>query len=154
MVYRWQGWTTAVISDSRVGHGPPQLGVHEQAPLVAPITSEDITEGTVTKHHPRLLSVPWELTHTLLLPLPNALSTVLISLRFITTSQGPATRSSLHHHPVGPGYSQEPSNQALTTSPAHCLLLPGNTLSTLIKGITACSHWGKRHKISKLPCQK
>ena len=43
------GQTTAVISDSRGGHGLPPLGIHEQAPLVAPVISEDtIEEGIMT----------------------------------------------------------------------------------------------------------
>ena len=60
MVYRWQGQTTTVITDSRGGHGPAQLGVPEQAPLAAPIISE---EGTAIEHYLLLLSLPWELTH-------------------------------------------------------------------------------------------
>ena len=72
-------------------------------------------------------------------------------LRLITASQGPATRRSLCHLPVGPCCCQEPSNQTLTTTPAHCFLLPGNTLSTM--GITACSHQRKRQQMSELPCQ-
>ena len=64
MIHRWQGQTTIVITDSRDGHDPLPLGVHEQAPLAAPVTSEDTTEeGFVTKHHLLLLSLPWELTH-------------------------------------------------------------------------------------------
>ena len=52
MVYRWQGKATTVISDSRGGCGLPPLGVSEQAPLVAPITSEgSIEEGTVNEYH-------------------------------------------------------------------------------------------------------
>ena len=45
------GETTAVISDSRGGRGPP--------PVASPVTSE---EGTVTRHYLLLLSLPWELT--------------------------------------------------------------------------------------------
>ena len=45
---------------ARDGHGPPLLGVQEQAPPVDPVTSEFGTEeGTATKHHPLLLSLPW-----------------------------------------------------------------------------------------------
>ena len=63
MAYRWQGQTTKVISDSRGGHGPPPLGVPEQAALAVPITSEDTTEeGIVTEHHLLLLSLSWEHT--------------------------------------------------------------------------------------------
>ena len=51
MVYRWQGQTTAVISDSRGGCGLPPLECHEQTTLVAPFTSEGTTEeGIVTEH--------------------------------------------------------------------------------------------------------
>ena len=58
------GQTSTVISDSRGGHCPPPLGVYEQAPLAAPVTSEGTTEeGTVTEYHLLSLSHPWE--HTL-----------------------------------------------------------------------------------------
>ena len=60
MLYRWQGQTTTVITDSRGGHGPLPLGVPKQAPLVAPITSE---EGIAIEHRLLLLSLLWELTH-------------------------------------------------------------------------------------------
>ena len=137
MVYRWQGQTTTVISDTRSGHGPPPLGVREQAPLVAPIISEGTTEeGTATEHHLLLLSLPWELTHPI-----NA--TAKCSRQNLNLPEahyhfpGPATRSSLNHLPAGPCYCQEPSNQALTTTSAHCLLLPGDTPSTLPRGYTA-----------------
>ena len=64
MVYRWQGQTTAVISGSRSGHDVPTLGVHHQAPLAVPGTSEGTTEeGTVTEHNLLLFSLPWEFTH-------------------------------------------------------------------------------------------
>ena len=70
VAYRWERQTT-LIADSRGGHGMPPLGVPEQAPLVAPITSE---EGTAIEYYLLLLSLPWELT--LLLTLPNALGTL------------------------------------------------------------------------------
>ena len=55
---------TRVISDSRGGHGPPPLGLHEVAPLVDLINSEGTTEeGIATKQHLLLLSFPWELRH-------------------------------------------------------------------------------------------
>ena len=60
MVYRWQGQTTAVVTDSRDGHGPLPLGVPEQAPPEAPIASEEVI---VIKHKLLLLSLPWELIH-------------------------------------------------------------------------------------------
>ena len=73
MVYRWWVQTTAVISDSRGGHGPPPLGIPEQKPLAAPTNSEGTTEeDVVTEHHLLLLSFHWEHT-TLLLPWPNSL---------------------------------------------------------------------------------
>ena len=41
----------------------PPLGICEQAPPIAPITSEvSKGEGTATMHHPLLLSLPWEHT--------------------------------------------------------------------------------------------
>jgi len=60
MVCRCPGQSTAVISDFRGGCGLPPLGVPEQPPLVAPVTSQ---EGTVIKHYLLLLSFPWELTY-------------------------------------------------------------------------------------------
>ena len=54
------GQTSTVITDSRDGHGLLPIGVHEQAPPVVPITSE---EGIAIKHKLLLLSLPWELTH-------------------------------------------------------------------------------------------
>ena len=54
------GQTTAVITDSRDGHGLLPVGVPEQAPPAVPITSE---EGIAIKHKLLLLSLPWELTH-------------------------------------------------------------------------------------------
>ena len=60
MVYRWQGQTTAVITDSRDSRVPLPLGVPERTPPAVPITSE---EGIAIKHKLLLLSLPWELTH-------------------------------------------------------------------------------------------
>ena len=52
------GQTTSYL-DSRGGHCPPSLEVHEKAMLAAPITSVGTTEESiVTKHHPLLLSLP------------------------------------------------------------------------------------------------
>ena len=87
----WWGQTTAVITDSRGGGGPLSLGVCEQPPFAAPVTSE---QGFVIEHYLLLLSLPWELTH------PAAVTAkcsghLEICLRLITTSQGSATRSSL-----------------------------------------------------------
>ena len=62
-IYRWQGQTIAVISDSGDGHDPPPLGVCEQAALAAAVTSEGTTEeGTVTEYHLLWLSNPWDHT--------------------------------------------------------------------------------------------
>ena len=41
MVCKWRGQTTAVITDFRGGRGLLPLGVPEQAPHVAPVTSEE-----------------------------------------------------------------------------------------------------------------
>ena len=54
------GQTTTVITDSRGRQGLLPLGAPEQAPLAAPIPSE---EGTAIKHYLLGLSLPWELTH-------------------------------------------------------------------------------------------
>ena len=64
VVYSWWGQTTTVITDSRGGHGPPPLEVHQQAPLTALITSEGTTEeGIATECHQLLLSLLWKPTH-------------------------------------------------------------------------------------------
>ena len=130
MVYRlWQQTSTA-ISDSREERGPPPLGVHEQAPPKSPVTSEvGREEGTDTKYHLLLLSLPGN-AHTLPLPLPNAPVTAYTCPTVTITSQVPATRSRLHYPPMGPCHCQRPINQALATSLAHCLHLPGSTYST------------------------
>ena len=50
---------TAVISETRGRHDLPPPGVCEQAPSMAPITSEDgKKEGTAIENHPLLLSLP------------------------------------------------------------------------------------------------
>ena len=55
------GENTAVIPDSRGGHGLPLLGIPEQKTLASPPTSEGTTEkDIVTKHYLLLLSLPWE----------------------------------------------------------------------------------------------
>ena len=57
------GKTTAVITDSRGGHGPPPRGIPEGEPLAAPTTSEGTTEKDITmEHHLLLLSLPWKQT--------------------------------------------------------------------------------------------
>ena len=64
MVCRWQGQTTAVITDSRGGHGPLQLGIPEKEPRAAPATSEGTTEEDIAmEHHLLLISLPWKYTH-------------------------------------------------------------------------------------------
>ena len=63
MACRWWGHTTAVISDSRGGHGPLPLWIPEQEPLAAPTTSEDTSEEDIVMEcHLFLLSLPWEHT--------------------------------------------------------------------------------------------
>ena len=128
-----QGETTAVNSDNRGGHGPSPLRVCEHTPPAAPGTTEfGKEESTATEHHLLLLS-PHSHGNTpalLLLSLPEALSTTYTCL-ITVTSQSPATRSSLHHLPMGPCHCQGSSNQALATSLAHCHHLPGSMHSTL-----------------------
>ena len=105
---------------------PPLIGICAQASpvaLVASGISADAEEGNATECHPLLLSLPWECTHMLLL-LPNALGATYTSLSVTATSKAPATKSSLHHLPMGPCHCQGPSNQALATRPVHCLHSP------------------------------
>ena len=69
---RWQGETTAVISDSRGGCGLPPLQVCELAPPVAAITSEVGTkEDTSTEHTHCCFHCPGN-AHDLMMQLPNA----------------------------------------------------------------------------------
>ena len=56
MVYRWQGQTIAVITDSRDSHGLLPLGFPEHAPPTVPITKE---EGIAIQHKLLLLSLTW-----------------------------------------------------------------------------------------------
>ena len=89
-------------------------------------------------------------THTLLLPLPNVLGNTYTCLRITVTSQGPATRKSLCHLPAGACHYQEPSKQALATSPAHCFHLPGSKCKLYTsRGITDCTHQEKTQQASK-----
>ena len=131
MVYKRQGQTTTVISDSRGELGPPPLGFCEQALLVAPVTSEAGTERALQLSTTCCCSHSSGDAHTLLLQLPNAPGATYFRLRVTSTSQGPATRNSLHHLPTRPCHCQGPSNQLLATSPAQCLSLPGRTCNTL-----------------------
>ena len=119
----WQ-WrqTAAGISDSRDRHGPPPLGsvnrhhLQPQSPLSSPQKWALHPSITCCPHSPGNI-------HALLLPLPKALSTAYTCLRVTATSQSPATRSSLCHLSAGSHHCQGPNNQALATSPAHCLNL-------------------------------
>ena len=110
IAYRGQGQTTS-FTDSRGGHGPLPLGVHEQAPPAYPITSEGTTEESIaTKHYLLFPSLPWEI-HTLMLhclmlwapgkspedslQLPRALQLGVASATFLQVLAGvksPATR--------------------------------------------------------------
>ena len=67
-------------------------------------------------------------------PLLNALGAAYTCLSVTATSQDPANRSSLHHLLVGPCHCQGPCNQALATTPAHCLHFPGRMNGTLSRG--------------------
>ena len=126
MGYGHWGQTAAAIPDSRGGCGPPILGVCEQVPPAAPVTSGDaIEEGTATKHHPLLLSLPWECTC-------SAIPTAKGSGCCLHLFEG-------HCHFLGP------CNQALATGLSHCLYLLGSTHRSYtsispIRGITACTH--------------
>ena len=67
MIYRWQEQTTEDISEARGRRGFPPLGACEWAPHVTQVTSGDgkkrKKEGTATKQHMVLLSLPWEHNH-------------------------------------------------------------------------------------------
>ena len=94
----------------------------EQAPHGAPVTSGVMT---ATECHLLLFSLPWEHTRP-------AAATAKCSGHAQNLPEnhchvkGPATRSRLHHLPMGPCYCQRPGNQAGATSPAHCFDLPGS----------------------------
>ena len=135
MGFGQQGQSVTAISDSRGG-----------------LQVLSVFYGSVNRHHLQpqspLGSLQWRAlqsstihcgshypgkVHTLLLPLPKALGPACTSLRVTVTSQGPATRSSLCHIPMGPFHCQGPSNQALATVPAHTLYQGDNSLHTLRK---------------------
>ena len=62
-IWRWQGQTIEVISETGGKHGLPPLGVCEQAPPAAPATTEvSKKEGTATECNTLLLPLPWEHT--------------------------------------------------------------------------------------------
>ena len=90
MIYRQYGWTTVVISETKVGCGPLPLGLCEQSPPTAPVTSvSDKKEGTTTEYSHSYGNIP-----TLLLPLlkaPGSTNTCLIT----DNSKDPAIRSRL-----------------------------------------------------------
>ena len=120
--YGQQGQTTAAISKSRGGHGPLPLGICEQAPLAAPVTSRVVTgESTATKHHVLLPSLCWEHTHP-------AFATEKGSGHQIQLPQGHChfpgpcnQQNQLVPPPSGPCPSKEPNNQAMGSDPAQCL---------------------------------
>ena len=69
MIYRKKEQTKAVISETRGKHGLPLIEVCEQVPPATPVTSEvskkkkkKKKKDTATKHHPLLVSLPWEHT--------------------------------------------------------------------------------------------
>ena len=126
---RW-AWpaTTRVGSVSRHHLGPRHLRSKNRA--LQPSTT------CCCSHSPGNIPI-------LLLPLPNVPGTTYTCLTTVT-SQGPATRSTLLHLPMGPCRCQGPSNQALAATLAHCLHLPGNThrtleISMLLQNTQGCS---------------
>ena len=93
-------------------------------------------------------------THALLLLLLKALGTAPTSLKFTVNAQGPATRKSLHHRPVGPcqcqGLATRHWLQALPIVPTFLEACAGCIPAhPLVNGIMACTHCGKREKASK-----
>ena len=92
----------AVISNSSGGCGLPSLGILEQAPPTAPITSEVSTEeGTATEHHKLLLSLPWECTCTTTATAKHSGCHLHLPEDHCHFTR-PCTRSSLCHYPMGP----------------------------------------------------
>ena len=125
---------------------PTTLGVHEQATPVVPVTSGIATDkGTATEYHLLLFSLPWKCTHPAVKLLPKALGAAYICPSVTANSQGPATRSSLHHLPEGPHHWQGIQRTDTGYRPCHFLHLPVSTCSPYtstppIKGITVCTH--------------
>ena len=95
-----------VTSHSRGVHGLLPLGVQEQAPLVALITTEGTSEEViVTKHYLFLLQVLWELTNQATATATATATTkcsghLMILQKAHYHSQGLETRSSLCHLPA------------------------------------------------------
>ena len=138
-------------SHTRVGHGLPPLGSRCLGPSVIPVHRWPQAPQMSAKKRELQPSTTHCCSHSpgntpaLLLPLPHIPGTTYTCL-ITVTSQGPATRSSLHHLPTGSCHCQGPSKQALATSPAHFLYLPGSTHSTLkiksklLQNTQGCSH--------------
>ena len=115
---------TAAISDSRCECGLPTVGVHEQVLPAGPGTSGIVSEeGTATKHHPLLLSLPWECIHT-------AVATAKGSGHCLHQPEchchfpRPSNQEKPALPPCQSSLCQGPSIQALATSFAHYLHLP------------------------------
>ena len=119
--YRWWGpscpgsWVAGYLLyglwgktiTARGGHDPRLLRVYEPATPSVPVTSGvTAEEDNTTNHHSPVNA------QILLLPLPKVLGTAYTSVRVVATSQGPATRISLYHLPMGPRHYQGPSNHA------------------------------------------
>ena len=92
-------------------HGLPPLGIGEQAPSAALVTSEVGTEkGTSIEHDILLFSYPWECSG------PTA-AVDKCSGCCLHLSEGHCHfTSSLYHLPTGPCHCQGPTNQALDSS--------------------------------------
>lgn len=129
-----------VIYESRGGHACYHEGSMNRHHLQPQSPQRSAQRGALQPSTTRCCSHCPGNTHALMLPLTNVSGTIQNFLKLTATSQGPATRSSLHHLPVGPCHCQRPSNQALATSPAHCLPPPWKLVPHPIKWITACTH--------------
>ena len=92
MVYSFQGQITAAIYDSRGEHGPPPLGIHEQAPLMTQSPHKAPQRRTFQFNTTHCCTHSPENSQTLVRPLPNALGNFKICLKLITTSQGPTNQ--------------------------------------------------------------
>ena len=109
-----------------VGMARHHQGSMNQHDLWAPVTSE-VTAGEDTETEPLTALSPLLNLHAPLLSLLKALGATYTSLRITDCHfPGPCHQKQPAPPPTGPCHCQEPSNQALPTSPAHGLHLPGS----------------------------
>ena len=148
-------WSASCVGYGQWGKPPPQapgqppIGIWKQAPPADPITLEVVSkEGIATKWHPLLLSLPWECTHP-------TVATAKVSGHSLHLPEGychflePCNQEQLAPLHMGPSRAQESGTGYRLPSPWKQHKPYKSTAS--VKGITACTQWGKRQQACKQP---